>query len=88
MLAAFAEENGLVTIVGAKTAARMLSGSTFEAGSGYIVRLPAAAYLTWQGKMIERKGVTPQIPVELSSHKLIAGQDTQMELALASAKDL
>ncbi|HUB58968.1 MAG TPA: S41 family peptidase [Candidatus Micrarchaeia archaeon] len=88
MLAAFAEENGLATIVGAKMAARLLSGSTFKAGSGYIVGLAAAAYLTWQGKMIEGKGVTPQIPVELSAHKLIAGQDTQMQLALASAKDL
>jgi C-terminal processing protease CtpA/Prc len=30
MLAAFAEENGLATIVGTKTAARLLSGSTLR----------------------------------------------------------
>jgi len=82
MVAAFAEENGLATIVGTKTAARLLSGSTFKAGSGYIVGLPVAAYLTWQGRLIEGKGVTPSIPVELSPDHLISGQDPQMQKAI------
>jgi C-terminal processing protease CtpA/Prc len=82
MVAAFAEENGLATIVGTKTAARLLSGSTFKAGSGYIVGLPVAAYLTWQGRLIEGKGVTPSIPVEMSPEHLIAGQDPQMQKAI------
>lgn len=43
MLASFAEENNLATIVGVKTAGRLLSGSTFRAGEGYIVGLPVAA---------------------------------------------
>jgi len=74
MLAAFAEDNGLATIVGAKTAARLLS-ATFNAGSGYIVGLPVAAYLTWQGRLIEGKGVTPSVPVELLPHDLLAGSE-------------
>ncbi len=82
MVAAFAAENGLATIVGTKTAARLLSGSTFKAGSGYIVGLPVAAYLTWQGRLIEGRGVTPEVPVELSPEKLKASEDTQMEKAL------
>ena len=82
MLAAFAEENELATIVGTKTAARLLSGSTFKAGSGYIVGLPAAAYLTWQGKLIEGKGVMPSVSVELSPDDLLAGQDPQMQKAI------
>jgi len=82
MVAAFAEENGLATIVGTKTAARLLSGSTFKAGSGYIVGLPVGAYLTWQGKLIEGKGVTPSVPVELLSDDLLAGQDPQMQKAI------
>ena len=53
MVAAFAEENQLATILGAKTPGRLLSGSAFKAGFGYIVGLPVAAYLTWQGKLIE-----------------------------------
>jgi carboxyl-terminal processing protease len=88
MLAAFAEENGLATIVGTKTAARLLSGSTFKAGSGYIVGLPVAAYLTWQGKLIEGKGVTPSVPVELLPDDLLAGQDPQMQRALECLKSV
>jgi len=86
MLAAFAEENGLATIVGTKTAGRLLSGSTFRAGAGYILGLPVAAYLTWQGRLIEGKGVTPSVPVELPAERLMAGEDPQMEKALEPAK--
>ena len=86
MLAAFAEENGLATIVGTKTAGRLLSGSTFRAGAGYILGLPVAAYLTWQGRLIEGKGVTPGVPVELTPDRLIAGEDPQLEKALELAK--
>ena len=82
MVSAFAEENGLATIVGTKTAARLLSGSTFKAGSGYIVGLPVAAYLTWQGRLIEGKGVSPSVPVELLPDHLIAGHDPQMQKAI------
>jgi len=87
MVAAFAEENQLATIVGAKTPGRLLSGRTFRVGSGYILGLPVAAYLTWQGRMIEGKGVSPDVPVELAAEKLIAGEDTQLQQALASVKD-
>jgi len=82
MVAAFAEENQLATIVGTKTPGRLLSGRTFQAGSGYILGLPVAAYLTWEGRMIEGRGVSPGIPVELSAEKLAAGEDTQMQEAL------
>jgi len=82
MFAAFAEENNLATIVGIKTAGRLLSGSTFRAGEGYIVVLPVAAYLTWQGRLIEGKGVTPSIPVELLPDNLLDGKDPQTQKAI------
>ena len=88
MLAAFAEENGLATIVGTKTAGRLLSGSTFRAGAGYILGLPVAAYLTWQGRLIEGKGVMPGVPVELPAERLMAGEDPQMEKALELLKSM
>ena len=50
MVAAFAEENNLATIVGTKTPGRLLSGSAFKVGHGYILGLPVAGYLTWQGE--------------------------------------
>jgi len=88
MVAAFAEENGLATIVGKRTAGRLLSGSAFKVGFGYIVGLPVAAYLTWQGRLIEGKGVSPSVPVELSPKELAAGEDTQMQKALGLARTM
>jgi len=57
MVAAFAQENGLATIIGAKTSGRLLSGVTFKVGFGYMVGLPVAAFLTREGRLIEGKGV-------------------------------
>lgn len=88
MVAAFAEENQLATIVGAKTPGRLLSGQTFQVGSGYILGLPVAAYLTWRGRMIEGKGITPSVPVALLPEQLIAGEDAQMQEALIRLKNL
>jgi carboxyl-terminal processing protease len=88
MVAAFAEENQLATILGRKTPGRLLSGTTFRVGSGYILGLPVAAYLTWQGRMIEGKGVTPSISIALSPDHLIAGEDTQMQKALELAESM
>jgi len=88
MLAAFSQENGLATIVGTRTAGRLLSGSTFRAGAGYILGLSVAAHVTWQGRLIEGKGVTPSVPVELPADRLMASEDPQMEKALELAKGL
>ena len=88
MVAAFAEENQLATIVGTKTPGRLLSGTTFRVKPGYILGLPVAAYLTWQGRMIEGKGVSPSVPVELSPDQLIAGDDTQMRNALELVRSM
>ena len=88
MVAAFAQENGLAAIVGAKTAGRLLSGSTFKAGFGYIVGLPIAAYLTWQGRLIEGKGVSPTVSVELKPEHLLVGEDPQMQRALETVRGM
>jgi C-terminal processing protease CtpA/Prc len=88
MVAAFAEENALATIVGKKTPGRLLSGSAFKAGFGYIVGLPVAAYLTWQGSLIEGRGVAPTIPVAQTPAQLLAGEDPQMQKALELARAL
>jgi carboxyl-terminal processing protease len=88
MVAAFAEENALATIVGNKTPGRLLSGSAFKAGFGYIVGLPVAAYLTWQGRLIEGRGVAPTIPVTQTPAQLLAGEDPQMQKALELARAL
>ena len=82
MVAAFAQENGLATIAGTKTSGRLLSGGAFKAGFGYMVGLPVAAYLTWEGRLIEGKGVSPGADAEMKPEHLLAGEDPQMQKAL------
>ena len=86
MVSAFAEENDLAVIVGTKTPGRLLSGSAFKVGHGYILGLPVAAYLTWQGRMLENNGIVPKFAVELSRDALRDGRDTQLESAIEIAK--
>jgi C-terminal processing protease CtpA/Prc len=86
MVAAFAEENNLAVIVGTRTPGRLLSGSAFKVGQGYILGLPVAAYLTWQGRMLENNGIVPKFPVELSRDALRDGVDTQLKTAIEIAR--
>ena len=81
MVAAFASENRLATLVGAKTAGRLVASSAFKVGEGYRVVLPVAAFFTWAGTNLEGKGVesTHNLPVSLES--LQTGEDTQIARA-------
>jgi C-terminal processing protease CtpA/Prc len=86
MVSAFAEENNLAIIVGKKTPGRLLSGSAFKVGHGYILGLPVAAYLSWQGRMLENNGITPKFCIELSRDALRENRDTQLETSLEVVK--
>ena len=88
MVSAFAEENNLATIVGTKTPGRLLSGSAYKVGHGYILGLPVAAYLTWQGRMLENNGIVPSIVADLSREALREGKDTQLEKAVEVVRNL
>jgi len=89
MLAQFAQENRLATIVGAKTPGRLVSRTASKLGFGYRLIVPVAAYVSAKGTLIEGKGITPNIPVPWSFPDAVAGKDNQIEAAiqaLASAK--
>jgi C-terminal processing protease CtpA/Prc len=43
-----------------KTRGRLLGGSAYKIGHGYILGLPVAAYLTRQGRMLENNGIVPK----------------------------
>jgi carboxyl-terminal processing protease len=88
MVSGFAEENNLATIVGTKTPGRLLSGSAYKVGRGYILGLPVAAYLTWQGRMLENNGIVPKFFIELSREALKQGIDGQLDAAIQVAKAL
>ena len=88
IVAGFAAENRLAKIVGTRTAGRLLSGSAFKVGQGYILGLPVANYLTWQETVLEGKGVTPDEEIQLSYGALREGRDSQMERALEVVQGL
>jgi carboxyl-terminal processing protease len=78
MVAAFASENRLATLVGSKTAGRVVAASVFKVGQGYRVGLPVAAYCTWSERRIEGQGVEPDLAVPLDPVALWAGEDAQL----------
>lgn len=87
MIAAFAQESGLGRIVGTTTAGRLLSGDTFKLPRGYVLSLPVGAYHTWQGRLLEGVGITPDVRVELSYTALQSGLDDQLDGAVAAARE-
>jgi carboxyl-terminal processing protease len=82
MVAGFAAENGLATLVGTKTPGRLVATSAFKVGHGYRVALPVAAYFTWQGRNLEGAGVTPDVEVPFSPEAVWRGVDPQLDRAL------
>jgi C-terminal processing protease CtpA/Prc len=85
LVSAFAEENKLATIVERRRPGRLLSGSAYKVGHGYILGLPVAAYLTWQGQMLANNGIVPKFCIELS-RALREERDSQLEKAIDVAK--
>jgi hypothetical protein len=55
MVAAFAEENKLATIVVTKAPSRLLSAGAFKVGYGYVLGLQVAGYLTELSREVLRK---------------------------------
>jgi carboxyl-terminal processing protease len=82
MVAGFASEYGLATLVGVKTAGRLVAMSAFKVGFGYRIAIPVAAYYTWRGTNLEGQGVTPHVNEPLSPQALWNGQDNQLVRAL------
>jgi carboxyl-terminal processing protease len=88
MVASFAKENGLATLVGTRTAGEVLGGANFKLPGGYVLRMPVAGWYTWSGECIEGKGVEPNIAVENTPESLAAAIDTQLAKALETVKGL
>jgi C-terminal processing protease CtpA/Prc len=82
MLAGFAAERRLATIVGTKTAGNVLGAANFKVGAGYWVRLPVFGWYTSKGDCLEGKGVSPDFSVEADPFLLNAGTDQQMNKGL------
>jgi C-terminal processing protease CtpA/Prc len=69
MVAAFAAENNLATLVGTETAGRLIPGSGSKVGDGYMLIMPRAEYITWGGERFEGHGVKPTVkPTATANH--------------------
>jgi C-terminal processing protease CtpA/Prc len=88
MVAGFAAENALATIVGKKTAGNVLGAANFKVGSGYWVRLPIFGWYTSKGDCLEGKGVSPHVIVEVDPSQLNVGVDQQMNMAMELLAEL
>jgi carboxyl-terminal processing protease len=87
MVCAFARENNLAKIVGIQTAGRLIPGSGFKVGEGYMLIMPKASYITWSGQTFEGHGILPDVVVPWSPEAFAAGQDNQLECAMQVIQD-
>jgi carboxyl-terminal processing protease len=83
MVASFALENGLATLVGTKTSGEVLGGANFKLPSGYRLRIPTAGWFNWSGDCIEGRGVVPHVPIDILPESLARGSDDQLQQAIA-----
>ena len=84
MLAGFAAEKRLATIVGTKTAGNVLGAINQEVGSGYWLRVPVFGWYTSEGKCLEGAGVAPDVQVDVDPTAFRAGVDNQLDCAAGS----
>ncbi len=74
MVAGFAGEHQLATIVGTKTAGNVLGATNFKVRGGYTLHLPIFGWYTPQGDCLEGKGV-PDFNIDVNPQSLNAGFD-------------
>jgi len=82
MVASFARENSLATLVGTTTSGEVLGGANFKLPNGYRLRIPTAGWFNWSGDCIEGKGVQPHVAANASPESLAAGIDDQLQRAM------
>jgi C-terminal processing protease CtpA/Prc len=85
MVVGFASERRLATLVGVRTAGQVLGGANFAVGHNFTLRLPAAAWHTWDGRTLEGCGISPHVTVRLDAAAMATGTDTQFQSALQTA---
>ena len=81
MVATFAKENGLATLIGTKTAGNVLGAANFSVGRDYWLRVPIFGWMTWAGECLEGAGVIPDLAVDADPELLADGLDAQMAKA-------
>jgi carboxyl-terminal processing protease len=86
MVTAFAKENKLASVVGTETAGRLIPGSGFKVGFGYMLIMPKAAYITWYGNRFEGRGIEPDVNEPWSPADHAVCRDTQLLKAVETVQ--
>jgi carboxyl-terminal processing protease len=81
MVASFASENRLATIIGTKTAGNVLGAANYKVGAGYWLRIPVFGWYTSNGKCLEGQGVPPDLEADVDPTSLGAAIDRQARRA-------
>ena len=81
MLAGFASETRLATVVGTTTAGNVLGAVNKKLGAGYWLRVPVFGWYTSAGKCLEGQGVLPDREVDLARDPAALLADHQMRVA-------
>ncbi|NYF54102.1 S41 family peptidase [Tunturiibacter gelidoferens] len=82
MVTIFAKENQLATIVGEKTAGRLLSATSVKVGHGFRLALPTGAYFTWNGTALEGSPIEPDVIADFDWQQRRSGVDAQLLKAI------
>jgi carboxyl-terminal processing protease len=82
MIVAFARENNFATILGEKTAGRLLSATSVKVGNGFRLALPTGSFRTWKGLVYEGAPIEPDQIVEFDWRDRRLGRDRQLDYAL------
>lgn len=83
MIVSFARENNLATIIGEKTAGRLLSATSVKVGKGFRLALPTGAYYTWKGSILEAMPIEPDRTIDFDwRDRRALGRDRQLDYAI------
>ena len=84
MIVAFAREHNLATVIGEKTAGRLLSATSVKVGNGFRLALPTGSFRTWEGRAYEGTPIEPDQVVEFDWRDRRLGTDRQLDCAVNS----
>jgi carboxyl-terminal processing protease len=83
MVTIFAKENKLATVMGEKTAGRLLSATSVKVEHGFRLALPTGAYYTWNLTALEGTPLDPDILENFDWCVRRAGEDRVLTKAVA-----
>lgn len=86
ILAAGLQSNKRATIIGQNSAGAVLPSTMAILPNGGALQYAIGDYKTPDGKVLEGRGVTPDVEVKLNRKDLLAGKDSAIETALKLAK--